>query len=346
MYCQAKRIIISIMDKHNNYSSHVHGDHDGAEHNKVATNHESAANSAGLIILQWLTYAFWGWMLLAFTWLLYIVLASTIQGSDTTDMIPYAIASSLVLLPISFVCDWFYGKKEPQKKTGAAMVVMVIHAVIFALFAIGSLISAVLILVQMMISTSDDTSGQMVWLTTLFISSLVYAATFFRTLNPLPKLRFHRMYPLGMAVLITVLIVLGFVGPVAQASLTRDDRDIVRYLPDVANEINNYIGKSNELPGSLDDISFTGGSKEIINRTLVKYKKVGASTKSYSDVTSNNNLNKSTFYRYQLCVNFKQKHETGEYRISSSSREGEYSNSLYIYDHPAGEVCYKLEARG
>ena len=341
------------MDKHNDHNSHAHSGHDSAEHSKAVTNHEPAVNSAGLIILQWLTYAFWGWTLFALVWLLYIVLANMIQGIDTSDMIPYAIASSLVLLPISFVCDWFYGKKEPQKKTGAAMVVMVIHAVIFALFAIGSLISAVLILVQMMISTSDDTSSQMVWLTTLFISSLVYAATFVRTLNPMPKLKFHRVYPLGMAVLITALIVLGFVGPVAQATLTKDDRFIVNHLLNVASEIDDYIYKNNKLPSSLADVSFTYEGKEIVDRGLVEYKKEDSSAVSklpaydYDDLDSDKNSRDFTFYRYQLCVEYKQKSQSasyGYYNSEPSRPRGEYSNTLYIDTHPAGKVCYKQEA--
>ena len=331
------------------------------EHNKKHTNelvvnsksHSSvqSVNSAGLIILQWLTYAFWGWTILTLVWLLYIVLASTIDGLDTTDMIPYAIASSLVLLPISFVCDWFYGKKEPQRKTGAAMVVMVIHAVIFALFAIGSLISAVLILVQTMISTSSDSGSHMVWLITLFVSSLIYTATFVRTLNPLPRLRLNRIYPLVMAVLITVLIVLGFVGPVAQATLTKDDRFIVNHLLDVVNEIDGYIYKNNKLPSSLADVSFTNEGKEIVDRGLVEYKKEDSSTISkldtYDDVDYSSSTGVFMFYRYQLCVEYKQKSQSasnGYYSSEPSRPRGEYSNTLYIDKHPAGKVCYKQEA--
>ena len=331
------------------------------EHNKKHTNelvvnsksHSSvqSVNSAGLIILQWLTYAFWGWTILTLVWLLYIVLASTIDGLDTIDMIPYAIASSLVLLPISFVCDWFYGKKEPQRKTGAAMVVMVIHAVIFALFAIGSLISAVLILVQTMISTSSDSGSHMVWLITLFVSSLIYTATFVRTLNPLPRLRLNRIYPLVMAVLITVLIVLGFVGPVAQATLTKDDRDIVNYLPYVVTEIDNYVYKNDKLPSSLSEVSFSNGDKEIIDRGLVEYIKEDSSTISkieiYDDADNDTESGDSTFYRYQLCVTYKQKSQNSSsyyYRSNESRVASEYSNTLYIDEHPAGKVCYKQEA--
>jgi len=306
---------------------------------------QQTSSSAGIIILQWLTYAFWGWTLLAVVWLLYIVLASTIQGIDTTGMIPYAIAATLVLLPVSFICDWFYGKNEPQRKSGAAMVVMVIHAVIFALFAIGALISSVLIMVQLTIATPSESSGQTVWLTTFLISAFLYAITFVRTLNPAPKLKIHRVYPLLMVAVVGVLIVLGFVGPVAQASLTKDDRDIVRYLPGVSQSIATYVKQNEKLPDTLSDVTFNSDDRQFVDRGLVTYKKEDVSDKSKSpqnkDVPAEGYVYK--YYRYQLCVNYKQASKTSSYgSYGSDSRN--YTNDLYIYDYPAGEVCYKIEA--
>ena len=74
-----------------------------------ASKHEQPKPMAGNIILQWLTYAFWGWALLGINWLIFIVVFSLLAHQDQTEVIPYAIAAVLVLLPISVVCDFFYG---------------------------------------------------------------------------------------------------------------------------------------------------------------------------------------------------------------------------------------------
>ena len=68
---------------------------------------QPSENSAGVIVLQWLTYAFWGWTLLAVNTLIFMVIFSLLKHVDLSTIIPYAIASVLVLLPISLVCDVF-----------------------------------------------------------------------------------------------------------------------------------------------------------------------------------------------------------------------------------------------
>jgi hypothetical protein len=304
------------------------------------------ASSGGLIILQWLTYAFWGWTLLALVWLMFIVFGSMLYDADVSSVIPYAIASTLVLLPISFICDWFYGKREPEKKTGGAMVIMAIHAVIFALFAIGSLISAVLILVQTMIATPTDPSGQMAMLLTFGASAVLYGLTFARTLNPLPKIRLHKIYPVVMTIFVTVLIVLSIVGPVGRATLTKDDRDIERYLPPVTYAIENYIDSKGELPDSLSEIDLGEGEKSLIDRGLVSYKKEDSSSTSKVDRYKDTNYGEEDYYyifhRYQLCVTYKA--EKKQAYSSSMRLSAGYNSNLYIDGHPKGAVCYKVEA--
>lgn len=220
------------------------------------------------------------------------------------------------------------------------MVVMVIHAVIFALFAIGTLISAVLIMVQLAIATPSSSSGQTVWLATFFISALLYLLTFLRTLNPWPKLKVHRKYPLFMGGLMGVLIVVGFVGPVTQASLTKDDRDIVKYLPNVSDSINSYVKETENLPTNLNEVTLDPDGKKLVERGLVTYKKEDVSDESKADAESFYGDMKRTYYRYQLCVKYKQ--ATPQH--STINKDGEeYNDSLFVYEHPAGEVCYKIE---
>lgn len=304
-----------------------------------------AGSSAGVIILQWLTYVFWGWTILSLVWLVFIVLANFITSQDTSDMVPYAVAATLVLLPLSLVCDIFYGRREPVKKTGAAMVVMVIHAVIFAIFGIGMLISAVLTFVQMMIGVSDSSDFQTVWLWTSLISAGVYALTFLRTLNPSPKLRLTIVYPVVMAAIVGLFIVLGFVGPVAQASLTRDDRDIEHSLGSVSSAVDRYARNNDKLPESLDDVQLRGDAKTLVERGLVEYKnegKIPGGTPNPDENGRSTMIYRMGEYRYQLCVEYKKEDSRSSGYSDYTDEEDEYRSSVSTYGHPAGEVCYKL----
>ena len=311
------------------------------------------SSSPGIIILQWLTYAFWGWTLLSFIWLAYIVIATFVLNRDLTDIIPYAIAATLVLLPLSLVCDIFYSRKEPVKKAGAAMVVMVIHAVIFALFGIGLLITAVLSLVQVLIG-GDEIDSLVVWILTSLASAIVYAVAFVRTLNPVPRLRLNRILPLVMAGVVGLFIVLGFVGPVAQAAVTRDDRDIERSLPNVYRSINRYIADNEQFPQSLDDINLSSDAQSLVDRNLVTYKTIGVTERASSsrstikpldiaEDTTTSSSSKSKEYRYQLCVTFKQADSNDRSYYDDDDQTDGYRTSVSVYGHPAGNVCYKLK---
>ena len=313
------------------------------------------SSSPGIIILQWLTYAFWGWTLLSFIWLSFIVYATFILNDDLTDVIPYAIAATLVLLPLSLACDIFYARKEPVKKAGASMVVMVIHAVIFALFGIGLLITAVLSLVQVAIGSSDSYDSLVVWILTALTSTVVYAVAFVRTLNPAQKLRLNRILPVVLAGIVGLFIVLGFVGPVAQAALTRDDRDIQRSLPDISRSIDRYVSDNKKLPDSLSDVRLDSEAKSLVDRNLVTYKSVGvtqrssssssSSSRTFEDVTRGGSLltrSQSKEYRYELCATFKKADQDSSYD-DYYAEEDEYRTSVSTYGHPEGQVCYKLK---
>ncbi len=302
-------------------------------------------NTPGLIVLQWLTYAFWGWTILGLIWLAWIVLANFILGIDVTSVIPYAIASILVLLPLSFTLDAFYGRKETTKKTGAATIVMVIHAVIFALCGIGVLISGVFTIVQTVVGSSSKFSDVMLY--TLLISAAVYGLTFFRTLNPSPKIPIARTYKFIMAGIIGLLIVLAFVGPVAKSIITKDDREIASNVGYVASAISGYVESNQKLPGSLKDVTLKNGAKSIVDKNLVRYKAEGPAPTSAEDVYNSSSYYKSTTYRYQLCVTYTQADEPdstfGDSYYSERSTY-EYASYLSVSSHPAGEVCYKLQA--
>src|ERR1700722_14381258 len=79
--------------------------------------------------------------------------------------------------------DFSYSKREPKKKEGAAMVVMVIHAVLFALIGIGAVIYAVFSFVSLVTSSGSHNSAYVSLWSSILIA-VFYAATFIRALTP------------------------------------------------------------------------------------------------------------------------------------------------------------------
>lgn len=286
--------------------------------------------SAGQIVLQWLTYAFWGWTLLALSVLTSLVIQNIINQFDTSGVIPYVLAAVLVLLPLSFVCDLFYRKQEPRKKHGAAMVVMVIHAVIFALFGIGALIFCVFSVVQGFLATSSSSSLTMASVLSSLIIALLYGITFLRTLNPLNSSLISKSYGFAMLGIAGVFVVLSFVGPIAQSAATKDDRRIEAQLSTVKYGVDNYIRSKSEMPSKLTDLTLEDDAKAIVDDNLVTFKPV---SKVAVDGTS-------TEYRYELCVTYKK--ESQYYTSNPSYDTEEYDSYLSASNHPAGNVCYKL----
>lgn len=297
------------------------------------------ANTPGVIVLQWLTYAFWGWLIIALIWLLSVILINAILGTSVSTVVPYAIAGGIVLLPIAFFTDFFYRKHEPLKKTGVAMVIMVIHAVVFALLAIASLITAVFNGLNAVIEGSGNVNTQLVVLYTSIGATVLYVVTFLRTLNPFKSVKPLFLYSVGMVAFTLVLLILTIVGPLIQSISTRDDRRIEQYLPTVSSDINNYISENDKLPATLDEVTFSNEAvSSLVEDGLVVYK---PETSKPSDIDPIN-----TEHRYQLCVTFKLESDSSTNGYTSDrSNSNTYSSYLSTYDHGKGEVCYKVEEK-
>ncbi|MDB5165335.1 MAG: hypothetical protein JWM00_225 [Candidatus Saccharibacteria bacterium] len=309
------------------------------------TEANSERSSPGVIVLQWLTYAFWGWLIIALIWLMGVVTVGAIADADVSDIIPYAIAATLVLLPIAFVTDLFYRRYEPAKKTGAATVIMVIHVVIFALLGIGALITTVFTVLSMFIGTGSDTEEQTAAVITELFAAALYVAVFLRTLNPFKTKKFARIYGFAMLGVTVIALVLGVVGPMLKAVSERDDRRIETNLPLVQSSISTYVDDNKKLPDTLKDITYRDNeARSLIDDGLVRYEKVSTPTQKSDQIKSL--LNDSTEYRYKLCVTYKGSSNESDYDYSyrGASYSNEYDSYLSVYSHPAGEVCYKLSA--
>lgn len=299
-------------------------------------------NSPGTVILQWLSYAFWAWLVISLVWLIDRVLSSGLLDQNVSSTIPYALAASIVMLPVAFFVDLFYRKHEPTKKTGAAMVIMVIHSVLFALVTIGTLIGAVFILLDMFISgtlSSNDPSAVTLY-TTLF-AAIAFGFVFLRTLNPFKTKKLAKMFGYAMLAVSSTLIVLGLIGPALSSYNLRNDRLIEEGIGSVSSAIDSYTNANSALPESLDDVSFkTKISKDLIEKDLLTYKPEG-------QVENDNNDSRYETYHYQLCANYTKPaaNQDPYYEYGSSYDEPEYQPHPNTYAHDAGEVCYKLSTK-
>jgi hypothetical protein len=306
------------------------------------------SSSPGVIVLQWLTYAFWGWLILALIWLVGVVASAAIADADVDGMIPYAIAATLVLLPIAFVTDLFYRRYEPVKKTGAATVIMVIHVVIFALLGIGALILTVFTVLSMFIGTGGTSDTQTVATVTELFAAVMYAAAFLRTLNPFKTRKVAKIYGFAMLGVAIVVLALGVFGPMVKAISERDDRRIETNLPLVKSGIDSYVEDNNKLPDSLKDVTYkSDDARSLVNDGLVRYEKVATPKVTddsglSSDDYSSRIMNYETEYRYKLCVTYTGSSNDSYDDYNYSSRRDDYQDYLSVYSHPSGEVCYKL----
>lgn len=284
------------------------------------------------LILQWLTYSFWGLTILALSVLTFIVIYNLINHSESGSASLYTLAAIIVLLPISLVCDFLYQKREPHKKTGASAAILAIHAVIFALFGIGVLITGLFAIVQLIVDANSaaETDSAIARLVSSLIVTVLYGLVFVRTLNPFKKIRFFpKIHAIVMGVVILTFAVLAFIGPFALQLATKQDRLIDSNISYIANAIERQAERSNALPDSLQDIGSTSeGGQQLIDEELVTYKP------EQPDPRTGN-------LRYQLCTTYAAK-DSNRYNSYNESRN-DYQTYLDTTGHKKGDVCYKLE---
>lgn len=311
---------------------------------------EPQTSSAGVIVLQWLTYAFWGWLILGLLWLMSVVLVNFILKESVNEVVPYAIAASVVLLPLAFVCDLFYRKHEPVKKAGGAMVIMVIHAVLFAVLGIIALIVAVFIGVNALINIGEPLDSQMVGLLTALFAALLYTGAFLRTLNAFKSRKPAVAYGISMIVVTVTLLALTITGPVVASVATRGDRVIEQSLPRVQSSVQEYISTNNKLPASLKDVAIEDkDAKQLVDDNKVEFIAEGKTSNvklksSTTNEESSASISSEVTFRYQLCVDYTAEAGSGSYRGTGYYNEYNdgYNEYISTYSHGAGRTCYKL----
>lgn len=324
------------------------------------------ANAPGLLVLQWLTYAFWGWTAVALSWLGVVSVNYFVNGTRSYEssgsMIAYALAATVVLFVISFVCDLFYNRREPLHKKGMASVIMVIHAVIFALFGIGWLITAVFGTVRLVIGPeSSYDAGEAS--TTLIIVGLVMAVVYAAALLRALRMKLQKTTPFifwgVMGAVAAIFVGLGAFGPAFYANSTKNDRLIEANLNDVSRAINGYTSAQGKLPKTLQTIrgQLNEGGKTLVDNQLVEYKagtqvqsssnrgaaevdpKPGVSLR-YPDISDSQKKS----FTYSLCVTYKSsKNIYGRYGKEMSAGADYRPSEPDVYYHDVGRTCYDLQ---
>ena len=301
----------------------------------------------GVLVLQWLTYAFAGWAILAIAALLVNVLWYYVvdKSQGAVDFSPYAIATVFVLLPILFICNSFYRKHDGHDKSGASNAIMLIHAVIFARCGIGALIVSVFSAV-MLITSNQESKELLVAITTGIVMAFIYLLTFIRTINPAKLTSVTKAFPIVLGSVSIILLVLASIGPVSRLASSKDDQLVADNIGNLSNYVQDYAKDKSKLPKDLSVLEISQSDselKKLIEDDLVEYK---PNTKpAYSEEYLNGRdstkqsystrFNQEKVYYYELCVKYK--YEKGD----DYNRKQEYEPYLSVYSHPAGKVCYK-----
>ncbi len=244
---------------------------------------EPQTNSGGVLVLQWLTYAFWFWFSVSMSYLAAVVINYFISGNrvdsqDWGSQLAYPLASVLIMLAIAFVTDKFYSKHEPVKKTGGANIIMLLHVVPFVLIAIGALVTIVFALINMLLDSSPLASVNgplqimLVALVVAVLLGLTAARAFYGS-----KRRVRIIAWAAFGLVAAGFIVAGVAGPASNALLTKEDRLIEQALPSLSTDIREYARTNDKLPANLSDVthdsSYTSDLvQKLIDSKLVTYK--------------------------------------------------------------------------
>lgn len=312
-----------------------------------------AAWSPGLVVLQWLSYAFWGLAVFA---LAYVVYTTTLYYIDTTnDVTPeavvYGVAALFILSPLAIVADIFHSRRESANKHAVSAVVMVIHAVLAALIALVSLVVLVFTSVSLLLTTATDTATvpKIITASVLFV---LFAVLLVRIARPTLLTKLRWIVRLTIAAIITIVIGFAIAGPVVYTLQTREDRDIRDSLNTVNMYITQSVSDTTGLPATIDltnkpvtygpyDVNANNTAKRLVAEGKITYQ---ANTKPSTVATDQ--APTSTTYYYRLCATFSHSLRDSipavsyPYPVASSAA---YQDSIDLSHIVAGTKCFNLK---
>lgn len=289
--------------------------------------------STGTLALQWLTYALWACLAIVS-----LISSSLVISFFMTEQIPtiqeiaYLLTAMVILLAVATTVDFIYSKHENTKKKQPFTLVTTVHAVIFTLALVVSLIAAAFNLVNHFIEYGSDLTSTKISLSVSSVAILLSAALVVRTtLAWRPKLS-QQVSRWTLILVPAILIIVGTVFILPKSSIYQRDSLVEMALMDTNLRINEYANTNDSLPSDLSKLNLEGNSKKILDENLINY-------------TPDTRKSDAGRHYYKLC---------GTYKLSSPStnREvvygGENEKSFDHYkhtdfaQHSEGEQCYKL----
>ena len=301
---------------------------------KSQKNHD---NSTATLTIQWLSYAFWGWLAVSLAWLSAIVFSFFIDPASNVsglgDAIIYPVSATIVLLILSIVTDLFYSKREPVKKEGSANLLMIIHTVIFSLLAAAAAITAVFSILNTLLS--ENSTGSTIALYTSLLVLLFLLALLFRIVSVGKVKRGREISWIAMGIIVVAMISAAIAGPITHVASTKQDRQKDLALQQISYQIDNFINIKNRLPESLSELSsvYNSDSSDVV-REAIRDRWI-----SYKQLV--NESTDTTRFKYQLCTTYDK--ETLGWKEIDKNTNTEYSSyQLYNVNHPAGKYCYDI----
>jgi len=311
----------------------------------MAKNNKPITESAGIITLQWLTYLFWGLAVLATNILVSVLVSFWVMPrfSESSESVAYAVAASLIVMPIAFVCDVFFSKREDNLKSPIASIGRVVFTIIYALASLGGLVSLVFNLINIVL---NGTTGNDIWVAiatsaTVFIA---YLLLFVRVIRPHFVNWWRAFYRLFVALTVLIIAGLAIAGPVADAIKTRQDRALRSSMEFVVNSIRDNVNSGRPLPKNVDEAisaapnylysqAQANNSKDFAMKNIIIY------TPDSKPATSSDG---SITYYYQICGVFEYDSNVREGGSSPIKSDTAYSEYLDFGQIKAGKTCYNI----
>lgn len=324
---------------------------------KSGSKASSEDNSPSVAIFQWLSYAFWGWTAVATATLIATCVNFALNGyTSNYEAVAYVVATALVLLPIAFLCDVLFSRREHDEKSRIGTVIMVIHVVLYALVAVAALATLVFSLVGMVISDTGDVNAQLVTAVTAATVVVFLGVLVLRMTRPQTTTSFRRIVRYALSSLVIAAMLWGIAGPVTQTIMRKDDDRAVRAVQLLPSFIDTYVNKNDALPKTIEQAVsegqgyFTDADGKVVlsaaEDKLITYKPdvKPATTKASM---SPDMIDEGTTYHYELCVTFKYDDENRDnasytYFVSGADDSG-YQRSPGS-STKAGTKCYTLQA--
>jgi hypothetical protein len=299
------------------------------------------------VVLQWLCYTLWEWLLLAVAVLIVATLTYFFIHSASTEtseaVVIYSLVTMVCILPFAFFMDRIYSKRESLQKHGFAAVVMVVNAVVVFLVTVAGLVTAIINVVYHLVNGTASANTAILLVSSIVVT-ILGAILFLRIVNLEKLSRYTKLFPkiVGMVVIIGLLFAI--FGPLKSEISGSRDRLIENNLPNISNDVQNYVETNGYLPASLQDSyltqNYTQGEKALVNQGLVSYSVISNNpdTSSYNANSGNEDQNDDLTLIYQLCVTYNHKLGNGQ---NDTGYDDASEGNINTANHSSGYVCYK-----